>query len=319
MMQLNFWEVLSNLVGLFLLIAVGYMAVRLNILPASASGVLSKLLLKITLPCTIFTSLLRPYDPAFLKDILIVVALGLVLFPVNALLSNLGARLLRVPEGRRGVWSFCATFCNNGFMGFPIALALFGEEGLALAAVFGLPFNLLVYSVGVNMVCTDRPAQNGEKQKVKWTSVLLTSVNVSALVGLVFYFAQLSVPTAVLTPITHLANVTTPLSMFVTGMNLTGGKFSQLFRDRDILSSSVSRLVVLPLISFAILTALNHLFPFGNPLILGVVFIIMSMPAPAVATILAENYGVNREFAAGIVFLSSLFCIVTIPLMALLV
>ena len=60
-MHLDFWEVLSNLLGLFLLIAVGYGAVRLDIVPAGASGVLSRLLLKIALPCTVFTSLLRPY------------------------------------------------------------------------------------------------------------------------------------------------------------------------------------------------------------------------------------------------------------------
>lgn len=317
-MQLNFWEVLSNLVGLFLLIAVGYAAVRLNILSASSSAVLSKLLLKITLPCTIFTSLLRPYDPAFLKDILIVIALGLVLFPINAFLAKLLSKACRVPEGRRGVWSFCATFCNNGFMGFPITLALFGEEGLALAAIFGLPFNLLVYSVGVGMICMDRDNRGGT-DKIKWASVLITGINIAAVLGLIFYFAQLSVPTAVLTPITHLSNVTTPLSMFVTGMNLTSGKFSTLFRDRDIISSSAARLVAMPLISFAILTLINLVFPFPNPLIFGVVFIIMSMPAPAVATILAENYGASREFAAGIVFLSSLFCIITIPLMAMLV
>ena len=317
-MQLDFWEVLSNLIGLFLLIAVGYGAVRLNVIPASASAVLSKLLLKIALPCTIFTSLLRPYDPAFLKDILIVIALGLVLFPVNALLARLLSGLCRVSDGRRGVWSFCATFCNNGFMGFPIALALFGEEGLALAAIFGLPFNLLVYSVGVAMVCMDRPKQADGSGKINWRSVLITGINIAAILGLIFYFARLSVPTAVLTPLTHLSNVTTPLSMFVTGMNLSNGKFTALFRDRDMISASAARLVLMPLISFAILTGLNALFPFGNPLILGVVFIIMAMPAPAVATILAENYGANREFAAGIVFLSSLFCIITIPLMALL-
>ena len=34
-------------------------------------------------------------------------------------------------------------------MGFPVALALFGEEGLALAVMFGVPFNLLVYTLGV--------------------------------------------------------------------------------------------------------------------------------------------------------------------------
>ena len=73
----------------------------------------------------------------------IIIVIGLVLFPLYAALSWGISKVLKVPAGRRGIWSFGATFCNNGFMGFPVALALFGEEGLALAVMFGVPFNLI--------------------------------------------------------------------------------------------------------------------------------------------------------------------------------
>ena len=79
-------------------------------------------------------------------DGVIIIVIGLVLFPLYAALSWGISKVLKVPAGRRGIWSFGATFCNNGFMGFPVALALFGEEGLALAVMFGVPFNLLVYT-----------------------------------------------------------------------------------------------------------------------------------------------------------------------------
>ena len=47
-------------------------------------------------------------------------------------------------------------------------------------------------------------------------------------VGLIFYFTQLPVPDAMLKPMTHLGNMTTPLSMIVTGMNLSNRKLSVL-------------------------------------------------------------------------------------------
>ena len=317
-MQLNFWDVLSNLLGLFLLIAAGSMITKCNILPASVSAHFSKLLLKVTLPCTIFTSLLRPYDPSFFKDVVITIALGLFLFPVNALISRILCPIFRIPEGRRGVWSFCATFSNTGFMGFPIILALLGEEGLALAAVLNISFNILAYTMGGAMVYSDRPAVDGKKEKLDLRSVLLTAINVSAVLGLIFYFAQIPVPDTVLKPVTHLANITTPLSMIVTGMNLTNGKFSKVFRDKDILSSTFARLVAIPLVTFAVLTAINLIFPFSNPMVMGVAFIIFSMPTAGVATMLAQTYGADQEFAAGIVFMTSLCCIATIPVMTML-
>ena len=55
-MNLDFFSVMSNLVSLFVLIAAGYLAVRCGVIKAEASMHFSTLLLKITLPCTIFIS-----------------------------------------------------------------------------------------------------------------------------------------------------------------------------------------------------------------------------------------------------------------------
>lgn len=317
-MNLDFAQVLSNLAGLFLLIAVGYGTVQLGVISREISGGLSKLLMKVAVPCTIFTSLLRPYDPAFFQAVVTILILGLVLFPLNALAARPLARLFRVPEGRKGVWAFCATFSNSGFMGFPIALALFGEEGLSMAVVLNISFNILVYSMGVRMICADRSAGEGGA-KVQWRTVLFTVINFSTVLGLIFYFAQLSVPAALLTPLTHLANITTPLSMLVTGINLSSGKWSELLRSKDAITASVTRLVICPALTFLALRGIRVLFPHQDPLILCVIFIIFSMPTPAVATILAESYEADQEFAALVVFLSSLLCIATIPVMSLLI
>lgn len=317
-MHLNFAQVLSNLAGLFLLIAVGYGAAQLGVISRDISGGLSKLLMKVTVPCTVFTSLLRPYDPAFFHTVIIILILGLTLYPLNALAAWPLARFFRVPEGRRGMWTFCATFSNSGFMGFPIALALFGEEGLSMAVVLNISFNMLVYSMGVRMICADRSAGEGGA-KVQWRTVLFTAINFSTVLGLIFYFAQLSVPTALLTPLTHLSNITTPLSMLVTGINLSNGKWSELLRSKDAITVSITRLVICPLVTFLALQGISALFPHWDPLMLGVIFIILCMPTPAVATILAESYEVDQEFAALAVFLSSLFCIATIPVMSILI
>ena len=101
-MRLDFTVVFSNLLGLFLLIGAGILAARLRILPKEASPYFSTLLLKITLPCTIFISLAtKEYDPSFIKDSLLTLGIGLIAFPAMQLLGSAGARLLRVPEGKR--------------------------------------------------------------------------------------------------------------------------------------------------------------------------------------------------------------------------
>lgn len=310
--MLNIGDVFSNLVGLFLLIAVGYAAVKLQVLPVSSTKLLSNLLMQITLPATILVSLVRPYDAAFIRDGVLIAILGTVLYLLYGLLSLPACRLFHVGEGRRGAWIFSAMFSNNGFMGFPVALALFQEEGLALAVFLGIPFNLLAYTLGAKLMCMDHEAEDSSPPP-SWRSILLTSVNGAILLGLVMYVAQIPIPDVLSTPLTHLSNITTPLSMLVIGMNLTEGRVGDLLRDRDVFSVSFLRLVFFPVLTWAIL----RLLPSPTSVV-GVTLIIMAMPSPAISAILAESYHSDKEFASRSVFLSSLLCLISIPLISLL-
>ena len=320
-MQLDIGMVFSSLIGLFLLMGVGWVSVKTKIVPPAASAPMSSLLLKVTLPCTIFSSLAtREFDSAFLVDGVIIIVIGLVVIPglfswfnVSASwdpFANTGNLKFAVANDDEGYWSFGATFCNNGFMGFPVALALFGEEGLALAVMFGVPFNLLVYTLGVRMVCADCGT---DAQPVNLVRTLLSNINIALILSLIFYVGQIPLPEDLMTPVTHLSNVTTPLSMFVTGMALASGKGAELFRDKDAYTATGMRLMVVPLLTWAVMC----LLPLSNPLIASIVLITVAMPAPSVTTILAETYNGNRGLAAKIVFLTSLFCMITLPLVAM--
>lgn len=304
---------LSNLIGLFLLIGVGFFAVRAGILPAEASKPLTALLMKITVPATIVSSMLRPLDMGFLKMGASMLLVGMVILPLFSVVSLGLSRLFRVADGRRGMWCFCATFCNSGFMGFPVALALFGEEGLALTVILSIPFNLMMYSIGAKMVCMDLP-RDGSAQAISWGKVIFSVINLSLVVGLFFYFTQIQLPQAVRGPLDYLAGVTTPLSMMITGMNLSQGKAGDIFRDRDILTAAGTRLLILPVLAWALM----RLVPGLSSLVLGAALLNFSMPSPAAAALLGEQYGGDTQTAVRAVFVSSLLCIVTIPLVSLL-
>lgn len=305
-------EIISNLIGLFLLMGVGFVAVRLKVVPQESSAALSALLLKITLPATLFSSLLRPFQREFLVDSAVIAVAGLGVFGCAIAVGAILAKCAQVPEGSRGIWAFGTAFCNNGFMGYPIILAILGEEGLALAVILGIPFNLLVYSLGVKLICMDCPAGSGAK--MGWRGIVFSNINIAVMAGLVFYLCQIPLPEVLATPIGYLSDVTTPLSMFVTGMSLAAGRGRELFQDRDAFTAAIVRLLVMPILTFAVL----RMLPFSNSLIPDMILITMAMPAASVTTILAENYGGNTRLAAKIVFLSSLLCIITIPAMLML-
>ena len=236
-----------------------------------------------------------------------------MLFALFAALSLGLAPLCRVPQGRRGMWCCCATFCNNSFMGFPVALAVLGEEGLALTVILAIPFNLMAYSIGARMVCMDADGA-GAAPAVSWKRALFSMINLATLVGTVLYITQLPVPEAVQTPLRHLSNVTTPLSMIITGMNLSQGSLADVVRDRDAFTASAMRLLLFPLIAWGVMRCIPGL----DGLVMGAALLNMSMPAPAAATLMGEEYGGNVQIGSRIIFLSSLLCVATIPLISLL-
>ena len=308
---MDYGVVWTNLLILFALIAVGYVAGRCRVISQEASKDLSSLLMKITLPATIFASFIRSYEPSLLKDAGIILGLGFFFFLLSALLSYLLVKPFRVAEGSRGIWMLGSTFSNTGFMGFPIVLALFGEEGLFLACIMNLSFNVLVFSLGVKMVCLDSQQKGG----IQWKKILVSNINISIVLGLFFFLTQISIPSPVMAVVNYFGGVTTRLSMFLIGLSLAKGKTSDLFRGKDAFTSTFLRLIGMPFVAWLLM----RLIPFGEgSLIPGVVLVILAMPAPSVVLILAGTYGGNSEMAGKEIFLSSLLCIVTIPLMLLL-
>ena len=299
---------LENLLALFILIGVGYAARRRNWVSDAFPSSLSALLMRAALPATIFTALIRPFDPGLLRDGLIVGGAAAGFYLISAALALAAARLLRVPMPRMGAWMLCVTFTNGGFMGFPIIYSLFGNDGLALATFTNIPWTILFYTLGVWQLLYGNGGSAG-RQAVSWKSILLTPINLALVLGLGCFLFGFTPPEAVMLPLRHLSNIMTPLSMMLIGMTLAGKRTSVVFRDRDALSGMLVRLIPLPLLVLLILKAI----PFANPLIVPVLVLVFAMPSTVVGNTVAAQYGADDELAARIVFLSSLFCILTIP------
>lgn len=313
-MDLSMSVLLTNLVSLFLLIGIGFLSAKMKLVPDTVSGPITSVLLRVALPALIFSAAVKPIDGSFLRDGLQLLLIGTVAHTAYAVISWFLSGLLRVPDDRRGMWTVCCTFSNNGFMGYPILAALFGDKGVSFNVLLSIPWNLFVFSAGPRLVVRDDPEKRSSLPPISIRGCLLTPCNYALVAGFACSFLKIPLPACVLSPIDMLGDVTTPLSMFVIGMTLAQGNFMEVIRDRDAWTASLNRLIVLPLLTWLVL----RMLPIANPMVVGVVFLVMSMPAPAIGSILAEQYGGNAVLASRTVFLSSLLCIITLPLMMLL-
>lgn len=312
-MNLDFFAVASNLISLFALIAAGFIAARTGVLHPEATHHFSPLLMRITLPCTIFVSLVtREYNAGFAADGITITLAGIVVFLAMMYIGRGLAYVTGVPEGTRGVWAFISAYSNSGFMGFPIALALFGAEGLALSVMLNISFNATIYTLGVMELIRDNPDHGSEGIDIK--SIIFSNINIATVLSLVFYFGRISVPSAILSPLNYISGITTPLSMIIIGMTLAHSKMSSIFTDIHAWTSTAMRLVVFPVA----LIGIFRVVPLsGNPLVSAVLVLIAAMPGASVTAVLCEMYGGNVDFAARAMFIQNVLCMATIPLVCM--
>lgn len=303
--------IIRNLFIIFVMILVGLFSGRAKLFSEKAQDDFTTFLMKIALPCLIVSSMIREYDRDLIRDSILIFILGIVIFGGLNLINRRVAGLLKISPERRGVWTVSTSMCNIGFMGFPILLAVFGSKGLFLGSIMNIAYNIISWTVCAIIVADD-PAK---KEKINWKKILCTNTNYAVVIGLFFFLTQIKVPEPVVEILTSFGGITTPLSMFLIGLSLAGSRLADIFRDREILLCTGIRLIVVP----AIIACLMKVFPVGEGSLLpGVVTMIMAMPCPSMGIILAQIYKKDVTMAAGAIFLSSLCCIVTIPLIMLL-
>jgi predicted permease len=302
----------NNLITLFLLIFTGFVAGKTGVVSKNATGYFSDILMKITLPATIFLSISGSFSQGILKDSLIIALLTLLIHSSCIIISLAYTKLIKVPEKERGIWVFVSTFSNNGFMGFPIVYAILGKDGLFLASISNAVFNILIFSIGIKIITMG--FEIGKTISIK--RLFLNNNNIAIILGIIFYVTQTSVPQPIFNSIDHLGKVTIPLSMFLVGLSMSNSRIKDLFNDYRLYLLSAVRLLIMPFLAIIIMKFIN----FGSSsMIPKVMAIVLAMPAPSITAIIAEQYNGNKELAAKLVFLTSILSMITIPIILIFV
>ena len=104
--------------------------------------------------------------------------------------------------------------------------------------------------------------------------------------------------------------------MMVIGMILAEIDLKTIF-DRTILAYSLHRLVIMPLLLFAVLRMLSSLSVPVSALVTGVSVLLTAMPAGATTSMLAAKYNCDPGFAVRMVVTSTLLSIPAILIWSL--
>ncbi len=298
----------TSVIILFALIFVGYFAGKIGWLRKESAPDLSALVLNITMPVTIFLSIVSQAGSGSMGRDFLIIPFIAIFHIASIFFGLLVTRLFRVPKEKRGTWMFNCVFSNNGFMGLPLALSVFGDRGLFIMVLGNMISNLLLFSIGTKMLTENVP--NADKISVK--KMFLTNINFAVVAGLIFALFHIPLFDIASNLLGYLGDISSGLSMLVVGLSLSRMSISVVFKDKRMFILTAVRLLAIPLLTIAVL----RILPFEmDPMIESILIMSAALPSAAAQSMIAEQYHGDLEASGQAVFLTTLFAVVTVPIM----
>jgi len=297
--------VFNQVLILFIILIVGYIANKLKIIPEEMNKKLSNIIVKITMPAIILISTQIEFNKENLKNTIWILIISFSMFIFSIIVSQFIYR--NSSEDRKPVMKFATTFSNCGYMGFPILYGLFGDVGIFYGAIFQIPFNIFIWTYGVIIFKKHKNIKKIIKDVINPSMIALT-------LGFILLLLNLKIPDPFYSSINYIGSLTTPLSMIVIGATLGTIKIRFVLKDKMVYIISVLRLFVAPLLVYYTFVLLNP-----PKMALTVCVLLFAMPSAAATTIFAQEYNGNAKLASGIVSFSTLFSMISIPAVLLLI
>ncbi|MDO4542242.1 MAG: AEC family transporter [Bacillota bacterium] len=294
--------VVGEMLSLFLILAVGYLGNKMGFLNREATKVLSRIIVNVTLPALILASVMGIEEKIAGWNLLILLTVAFLSYGLLGLVAFLTPKALKAPGETAGVYAFMAIFGNVAFIGFPIITAVYGSDAVFYAALFNIPFNLLIFSVGIMMLSPQGGLKIGKR-------AFLNPSLAAAVLALILYLLPIEFPRPLVETASLLGGITVPGAMLVVGASLGAVPLGEVFRDARVYLVSLIKLIVCP---FLILACFG---PFiRDPLILGAAVITTAMPVATNTAMLSMEYGGDETLASKGIFISTLLSIATMPL-----
>ncbi len=301
--------VLQLSIKLMLFIAVGYAARRLRVMADGFDKALTRFVMAIPLPCMVFNSFRIEYSADKLLDTPLLLGLSVGSMALLFVLTTLVTGGAKTKLGK--TCRFAMLFTNFTFIGLPVVSELYGPEGSFYYVIFTLPIRVMFYGGAAVML-----GKSGEKPD--WRETLkkfLCEPVIAVFLGFAVYVARLPLPAVLTDTIASLGAMASPLGLILCGAILADADWRGVFRFPAVFAVAAARLIAIP----ALMAGLFLLLGVGHEIIRTTVFF-FAMPVASLLPTFLLRYdpdAADARLAGGyMVVVSTLLCIVTIPLWA---
>lgn len=299
----------STLVGTILtfagIVGVGWLLRATGVLRGEDSRALSAVVVYVGLPAFVFQAV---HTAKVGPELLAVVPIAWVALAVTLVVALLSTRAMGLDRPRAGGFAIAAALGNTGYIGYPLTVALLGAASVPQAVfydVFGTVFALVL--VGLPVARRFGVAEETPRH------LLLELLRFPAVIALAaaLVLRPVTLPSALSEGLDLCASMVAPLVMLSVGLSL---------RARTIAGAGVAlaalaglKLVLSPLVALVVGRAV-----LGEPA-LAVAVLEAGMPSMMLTLAVGERCGLDTDFIASAIFVTTVLSAATIPLIVTLV
>lgn len=302
----GFDTIITRMMTLGLAMLIGFVCVKTKYITEEQKNSLSRVIVRITLPILVMTSLTSmDFDRQTLINsihVLLISILVVVMLFCIGILTTKAARM----GGKEAAMHRCMTcFGNVVFMAFPLLEALYGAEGLLYAAIYQLASDMCLWTFGMYQLT----GENGEKKSfLDNIKRLLTPGTIAFVVAFIMMATGLKFTGVIGEVMTGIGSTTTYMSMLFIGGTLAQVDFKNIYKRVWLFVLTVLKMIAVPAILIFILKFLEI-----NEVAKSVIIFQAAMPTSTVLVMLGMEYDCDIMYCTEGVFISHIAGLVTLP------
>lgn len=200
---------------IILIIALGYILKRVNILREEDGAVISKIIFKITLPALVIVT----FNRVNIETSLLMLPVFVIMYSI--LMALIGIVLFRKEDREiTGAFLMLATSFNVGLFAFPLVLVMWGMNGITYFSMFDIGASLttfgLAYLLGSYFSKQGLELKPTAILKKLGTSIPLMTYMIAGILN----FSQIKLPDSFISIAETLSQANIPLSLLLLGLYL---------------------------------------------------------------------------------------------------
>lgn len=302
----EFSDILNSILVLGLAMLVGFICVKSGYIKPEVRDALSKLLVKVTLPVLVVTTMTKiGLDGERIVNCITIIVIGWVSIPAMYFLGAVSAKLFKM-NGERSVMHSCMScFGNIVFVAYPLIQKIYGDEGILYAALFAFANDCYLWTFGVFKLSGVHSGGGTVRDNIKR---IINPGTIAVAVSLVMMAFGLKLGGIFKEAFEGIGSVTTYLSMLFLGGTLAMVDFKHIYRRVSLFILLAVKMLLFPALLLLVLRLIGV-----NETVTGVAVLQVAMPVSTVLSILAAEYKCDVLYGAEGAFVTTALCIATLP------